>query len=230
MDVPNVMRCLGLALFVFLFSSSRASTQVPSAPVSPSPPKQNARYPDSPPGLQRFVEDLLSAIKASDNAKVESLWQDAVIPGHSTWFAAVFGEKAGASLDANYAKRLADTPYVPGRAYTFVVNLDEVKILVLPLSLAVVSRPDSWAKAIQLSLKKDVHAYRVEAISAGSTTSIMLGYFFYESGGFREVDELVFGSLAAARQPRAMRPERLCSPGATGHISRTVDPWTSRPQ
>jgi len=28
----------------------------------------------------------------------------------------------------------------------------------------------------------------------------MLGYFFYVSGGFREVDELVFGSLAAAKQ------------------------------
>jgi protein TonB len=28
----------------------------------------------------------------------------------------------------------------------------------------------------------------------------MLGYFFYVSGGFREVDELMFGSLAAAKQ------------------------------
>jgi len=84
--------------------------------------------------------------------------------------------------------------------YTFTASLGEVKVLVLPLAKAAVSRPDSWAKAIQLSLREEVHAYRVEAISAGSTRSIMLGYFFYVSGGFREVDELMFGSLAAAKQ------------------------------
>lgn len=156
-------------------------------------------YPDSPAGLQHFAEDLLSAIKAGDSAKVDSLWQGAILPDHAAWFAGVFGEKEGASLEVNYAKRLANTPYAPGKAYTFAASLDAVKVLVLPLAQAAVSRPDSWAKAIQLSLKEEVHAYRVEVVSAGSTSSVMLGYFFYVSGGFREVDELVFGALAAAK-------------------------------
>jgi TonB family protein len=157
-------------------------------------------YPDSPVGLQRFVEALLAAIRDKDNAKADSLWQSAILPAHAAWFATVFGEKEGISLEANYANRLASSPYTPGKAYTFTASLGDVKVLVLPLAQAAVARPDSWAKAIQLSLREEVHAYRVEAVSAGSTRSIMLGYFFYVSDSFREVDELVFGSLAAAKQ------------------------------
>jgi TonB family protein len=188
-----VARCFSLAVFLLLLFAAHISAQVPSALGS------QVRA-DSPAGLQHFVEDLLSAIKASDAAKVDVLWRSAILPDHSAWFASVFGEKEGPSLEASYLKRLANTPYTPGKAYTFAASLDVVKVLVLPLAQAAVSRPDSWAKAIQLSLKEEVHAYRVEALSAGSTSSIMLGYFFFVSGGFREVDELVFGSLADAKQ------------------------------
>jgi TonB family protein len=188
-----VARCFSLALFLLLLCAARVPAQVPPAPASQAPA-------DSPAGLQHFVEDLLSAIKASDNAKVDALWRSTILPDHSAWFASVFGENEVASLEANYAKGLANAPYAPGKAYTFAASLDVVKVLVLPVATAAISRPDSWAKAIQLSLKKDVQAYRVEAVSTGSTSSIMLGYFFYVSGGFREVDENVFGSLAAAKQ------------------------------
>jgi TonB family protein len=195
-----VTRRFNLAPFLFLLFATRVPAQVLPAPASHAPAEYGAIYPDSPVGLQHFVEDLLSAIKAGDNTKVDSLWQSAILPDHTAWFASVFGEKEGTSLEASYAKRLANTPYTPGKAYTFAASLDVVKVLVLPLAQAAVSRPDSWAKAIQLSLKEEVHAYRVEAVSAGSTSSIMLGYFFFVSGGFREVDELVFGSLAATKQ------------------------------
>jgi hypothetical protein len=93
-------------------------------------------YPDSPAGLQRFVVDLLDAIINSDNAKVESLWQSTILPAHAVWFATIFGEKEGGSIEANYAKRLANTPYAPGKAYTFTASLDQVKVLVLPLAQA----------------------------------------------------------------------------------------------
>ena len=190
---------LCIALCLSLLFAAGVPAQTPPAPASQAPAQSGAVYPDSPAGLQHFVEDLLSAIKASDNAKVDSLWQATILPDHGAWFAAIFGEKESASLEANYAKRLANTPYAPGKAYTFAASLDAIKVLVLPLAQAAVSRPDSWARAIQLSLKEEVHAYRVEVVSAGSTSSVMLGYFFYVSDGFREVDELVFGSLAAAK-------------------------------
>jgi TonB family protein len=189
-----------LAFFLFALLAAPISAQVSTAKDSQAPARSGTIYPDSPAGLQHFVEDLLGAIKDGDNAKVDSLWQSAVLPAHAAWFGTVFGEKEGISLEANYKKHLANSPYTPGKAYTFAASLDTVNVLVLPLARAAVSRPDSWAKAIQLSLREEVHAYRVEALSAGSTRSILLGYFFYVSGGFREVDELVFGSLAAAKQ------------------------------
>jgi TonB family protein len=195
-----VTRRFRLVPLLFLLFAIRVPAQVPPAPAAHPPAQYDAIYPDSPAGLQHFVEDLLSAIKASDNAKVDALWRSAILPDHATWFQAMFSEKEGISLEANYAKRLTSTPYAPGKAYTFTASLDEVKVLVLPLAQAAVSRPDSWAKAIQLSLKKEVHAYRVEAVSTGSMNSIMLGYFFYVASGFREIDELMFGSLPAARQ------------------------------
>ena len=193
-----VTRRSSLAFFLFALLAAPISAQVSPAKDSQAPVQSGTMYADSPAGLQHFVEDLLTAIRDKDNGKVDSLWQSAILPSHAAWFATVFGEKEGISLEANYAKHLANSPYTPGKAYTFTASLGEVKVLVLPLAQAAVSRPDSWAKAIQLSLREEVHAYRVEAVSAGSTRSIMLGYFFYVSGGFREVDELVFGSLAAA--------------------------------
>jgi len=195
-----VTRCSSLAFFLFALLAAPISAQVSLAKDSQAPAQSGTMYADSPAGLQHFVEDLLTAIRDKDNGKVDSLWHSTILPSHAAWFATVFGEKDGISLEANYGNRLASSPYTPGKAYTLTASLDEVKVLVLPLAQAAVSRPDSWAKAIQLSLREEVHAYRLEAISAGSTRSIMLGYFFYVSDGFREVDELVFGSLAAAKQ------------------------------
>jgi TonB family protein len=195
-----VKRRSSLALFLFALLAAPIPAQVSPAKDSQAPVQRGTIYPDSPAGLQHFVEDLLAAIRDKDNAKVDSLWQNATLPDHAAWFAVIFGDKQGLALEANYAKRIANTPYTPGKTYTFTASLADVKVLVLPLAQAAVSRPDSWAKALQLSLREEVYAYRVEALSAGSTRSIMLGYFFYASGGFREVDELVFGSLAAAKQ------------------------------
>jgi TonB family protein len=199
-----VTQRFSLAPFLFFLVAATIPAQVSPASARQAPTQAGDMYPDSPAGLQHFIEALLGAIKNSDNAKVDSLWRSAILPAHAAWFTTIFGEKEGASLEANYAKNLANTSYAPGKAYTFTASLDQVKVLVLPLAQAAVSRPDSWAKAIHVSLKEEVQAFRVEAVSAGSTSSIMLGYFFYVAGGFREVDELVFGSLAAAKQSRLL--------------------------
>ena len=104
-----------------------------------------------------------------------------------------------AALDARYLQQLAGTTSGPGKAYTFVASLDNVNFQLLPLVQAAVTRPESLARAIFLSTRAQVDAYKVEAIGSGSASSHMLGYFFYVAGSFREVDELVFAALNAAR-------------------------------
>ena len=86
------------ALCLFLLFTEGVFAQAPPAPASQAPAQSGGVYPDSPAGLQHFAEDLLSAIKASDNAKADSLWQATILPDHAAWFAAAFGEKEATRL------------------------------------------------------------------------------------------------------------------------------------
>jgi TonB family protein len=185
-----------IAFCLFAFFATRVPAQASQDTAQPP-----AAYPDSPKGLQDFLDDLLAAIKSNDKPKTDSLWRSTLVPKHGAWLAYVFGDQEGAALDATYTKQHANTTSEPGKTYTFVAGLDTVKFVVLPLAQAAVSRPDSWAKPILLSMKVPVSAYRAEAIGPGSADSYMLGYFFYVEGGFRHIDESTFGALSAARKP-----------------------------
>ncbi len=197
------------ALCLLALLPGHMNAQVRFAQEPPVQARQSAiqpgpAYPDSPTGLRDFLQDLIAAIRNNDKPKIDSLWGSAILPNHAEWFAQVFGEQEGARLETNYARQLANTAAGPGKAYQFVAGLDHLTIQVLPLVQAAVSRPDSWAKPIYLSMlsvkeKEPVHAYRAEAKSASESNSHMLGYFFYVDGGFREIDELVFGALSAAK-------------------------------
>jgi TonB family protein len=184
--------------FVALFATIARAQPAPGRPSQNAAPPP-AAYPDSPRGLQDFLEDLFAAIKANDKPKIDSLWQSTLLPEHGAWFARVFGDKEGAALEATYARQLANAAYTPGNTYTFVAGLDTVRFLVLPLAQAAVNRPDSWAKPILLSMRAPVSAYRAEAIGPAGAASYMLGYFFYVGGRFRWVDETVFSALSAAK-------------------------------
>jgi TonB family protein len=188
---------IALGFFALIVLSVRAQNAPAQAPQNPTPTP--AAYPDSPKGLQDFLEDLFSAIKSDDKPKIDSLWRSTLLPEHSAWFTRVFGDKDGAALEAAYGKQLPNTASGPGKTYAFVSGLDSIKFVILPLAQAAVNRPDSWAKLVLLSMKAPVPAYRAEAIGPGSATSYMLGYFFYVEGGFRRIDESVFGALSAAK-------------------------------
>ena len=188
---------IALCLFaLFVVGTHPGSASVQGSQNAAAPP---AAYPDSPKGLQDFLEDLIAAIKANDKPKIDSLWQSTPLPEHGTWFSRVFGDKDGAALEGTYSKQLANAASGPGKTYTFVASLDAAKFVVLPLAQAAVNRPDSWAKLILLSMKAPVSVYRAEAVGPAGAASYMLGYFFYVGGGFRWVDENVFSALSAAR-------------------------------
>jgi TonB family protein len=183
-----------LALFV---TTARAQSAVgrASQDVAATP----AAYPDTPKGLQDFLEVVIAAIKTNDKPKFDLVWQRTQLPDHAAWFARIFGDKEGAALEAACTKQLGSTTSLPGRTYEFVAWLDTFKFVILPLTQAAVNRPDSWAKPILLSMKAPVSAYRAEAMGPAGAASYMLGYFFYVEGSFRWIDESVFSALSAAR-------------------------------
>ena len=186
------------ACFLALFAAS-ARAQSVAGRASQDVATPPAAYPDSPKGLQDFLEVVFAAIKANDKPKIDSLWKSTQLPEHAVWFARVFGDKEGAALEAAYARQFGNFVSGPGKTYTFVAGLDTFKFVILPLAQSAVNRPDSWAKLILLSMKTPVSAYRAEAIGPAGAASYMLGYFFYVEGSFRWIDETVFSALSAAR-------------------------------
>jgi TonB family protein len=195
---------LPIVLFVLALCATSLPAQTAPAQVSQNAAPSPAASPDSPRTLQDFLEDLIAAIKSNDKPKIDSLWRSTVLPEPEAWFASELGDREGAALETAYAKQIANTVSGPGKAYTYVAGLDAVKLVILPLAQAAVSRPNSWAKIIQLAMKVPVPVYRAEAIGPGSATSYMLGYFFYVEGSFRLIDENVFDALSVAKGPPRM--------------------------
>jgi TonB family protein len=192
-------RSLQIALCFFAMFVTSASAQPALGRGSQEAAPAPAAYPDSPKGLQDFLEDLFAAIKTNDKSKIDSLWQATLLPEHAAWFARVFGDKEGATLESTYGRHLANATSGPGKTYAFVAGLNTIKFVVLPLAQAAVNRPDSWAKPILLSMKPPVSAYRAEAIGPAGAASYMLGYFFYVGGAFRWIDEGVFSAMSATK-------------------------------
>jgi TonB family protein len=190
---------LRMALCFFAVFLTRPSAQPALGRASQEAAAPPAAYPDSPKGLEDFLEDLFAAIRTNDKPKTDSLWQSTLLPEHAAWFARVFGDKEGAALETTYARQLANATSGPGKTYAFVASLDTFKFVVMPLAQAAVNRPDSWAKLILLSMKSPVSAYRAEAIGPAGAASYMLGYFFYVGGGFRWIDEGVFSAMSATK-------------------------------
>ena len=188
---------IALCFFSLLVVSAHAQSALERASQDASVPP--TAYPDSPKGLQDFLEDLFAAIKTNDKSKIDSLWKATLLPEHAAWFAHVFGDKEGATLESTYARQLASATSGPGKTYAFVASLDTVKFVVLPLAQAAVNRPDSSAKLILLSMKAPVSGYRAEAIGPAGAASYMLGYFFYVGGAFRWIDEGVFSAMSATK-------------------------------
>src|SRR5712671_225785 len=160
---------IALYLFGLIVMNVAAPTAPGQTPQNAAPPPTAA--PDSPRTLQDFLEDLLAAIKSNDKPKIDSLWRSIVLPEHAAWFANEFGDREGAALEAAYAKQLTNTASGPGKTYSYVAGLDGVKLVILPMAQAAVSRPDSWAKIIQLAMKVPIPAFRAEAIGPGSASS-----------------------------------------------------------
>src|SRR5258708_19504457 len=133
---------------LFVVGANVRSAPVQAAQNAPPP----AAYPDSPKGLQTFLEDLFAAIKANDKPKIDSLWQSTQLPEHVAWFSREFGDKDGPALETAYSKQLVSSASGPGKPYAFLADLTPFHFVVLPLAQAAVGRPDSWAKTILLSM------------------------------------------------------------------------------
>ena len=83
---------IAFCFFALFVTNARAQSAVgrASQDVAATP----AAYPDSPKGLQDFLEVVFAAIKANDKPKIDSLWQSTQLPDHID----VLGQVRSASI------------------------------------------------------------------------------------------------------------------------------------
>lgn len=97
---------LACALLVFL--------TFPSASVSPQQSKSSFNsqaealpvYSNTSDGLRQLLQDMRTAAKNGDAAKLTALIRETEIPNYETWFTATFGQEKGESWAGPYGKNL----------------------------------------------------------------------------------------------------------------------------
>ena len=85
-----------------------------SAPIAPQESKSSSSsqaealpiYSNTGDGLRQLLQDMRTAARNQDNAKLSALIRGMEIPNYETWFTATFGQEKGESWAGPYGKNL----------------------------------------------------------------------------------------------------------------------------
>jgi TonB family protein len=99
-----MLACTLLTLSAFL---SAPITPQQSRSASTSQAEVLPIYSDTSDGLRQLLQDMRTAAKNRDNAKLSALIRETEIPNHETWSTATFGQEKGESWAGRYGKNLS---------------------------------------------------------------------------------------------------------------------------
>jgi TonB family protein len=170
-------------------------------------------YPDSPEGLEHYVDDLRSAFQISGKAavpdnqnrvvipdsKIDALRDVLMMPNHASWFTDLFGQ-VGITLDAAYDRDIRTESLAMFAAFGLdksayhAVRLEEV----------------ASAKRTLDAMNKPTSAY---AIVVNVNGGVLFGgyYFFYSNGRFYPIFRRFFAVLEMVSPGKASQEVRLLS-------------------
>ncbi len=97
---------LACTLLTFSTFLSDPITRQQSKSSSTSQAKPLPTYSNTSDGLRQLLEDMRTAAKNRDNAKLSALIRETEIPNYETWFTATFGQEKGESWAGPYGKNL----------------------------------------------------------------------------------------------------------------------------
>ena len=168
-----------------------------------------AAYPDTPEGLRQLLRDILAAVQAGENQKVDAFVKNLILPEHKAWFVKVFGPLEGDRLAFEYLKDLFEFEGRTKLLFVTAAHYDvlEVEVRRLPDTTEPISE---YLKAILAAMKETQPLYQALLRKSGTTTAMPLGYFVYADGGFRRIGLGVLGALSTLPPP----PQRIRVGGA----------------
>lgn len=201
--------CSCLVLLVLLLIPARA--QQNSEPAG-KPGEQ--KYPNTTEGLQRFLDEILQAVKAKDSAKESELIHGLLIPADSTWFTDVYGPGFGSSLAAAYRRATPKLEQEIRTVYEGNVQHGWMKPKILRYS-----DPESVNAPLDhfLNCMNEVEPLYTTAFGGdgqmlliplkagplgGQAAGDLDGYYIYERGGFRFIPIEVLMKLPSERPVR----------------------------
>jgi TonB family protein len=187
MGLLSAVSICGLFLTVFVpaaKTSGRIPSGRPNSAIMAQPPEIPS-YPDSTPGLEHLVKDIMKAQKENDAARAEALLQSLVLPNHALWYQENFDESVARltvpaysasanSLSAQLARFFLDMEAdAPQRieAVRFGKNCDD--------------SANAQMLALLFGRLKEVPIYEVRFVKGSQFRR--LAAFAYVDGGFRFV-------------------------------------------
>jgi TonB family protein len=154
-----------------------------------------AAYPESADGLKRLVEDMLSAVKVKDDAKLSWYVSALTIPEHAAWFAQTFGSTEGSRLEAKYSESLSGAAKNIREKFEYALKDHRTDVGVKVLSPAEIG---PLGRAILAAMARPTPIYMVDGSNPKEKFPAAIGDFVYVDGGFRYVNTQVWQELSTA--------------------------------
>jgi len=197
-----------LVLTIFHFS---ARSQGPIAP-HPAPTTSAREYPNSPDGLRWQLQDILSAARAHNRSRLESLVKQTEIPNYMKWFTRTFGREKGDTWSETYERNLSeDEEYLEDRMVQFAEKDGEFVTRKVNDDPAPARKMEvAMVGALQRPVEILFASWKKREASQDSKSS-SIGYFVFLEGRFR------FNSAFSAT-------EIQIDPGADNAVSRDIPP------
>src|SRR5258707_381818 len=118
--------------------------------------------------LRSLITTALAAARAGDQAKLEEIARNLIIPDYELWFKAMFGEEEGAKLAAAYGSRLDETEKQYPKLFEWLAKGEGE--LVIEDVKALAKRNENWCgQTLANALQGDIALYRVSVGTADSS-------------------------------------------------------------
>lgn len=184
------LKPLALALLI-LATPIMVSAQDSSAANS-SP----AAYPASPDGLKLLIRAVFAAMKSKDIQEVSAYFSSVTLPGHTAWFAKIFGPTEGARMDAKYANLMPGLPEELTGIFGYARKDDQTNPEVSLVEKS--GAASGLGRAVVDAMLTPIPLYVASGSNPKQQFGVAIGDFFYVDGAFRFMPIQVLQALSTA--------------------------------
>jgi TonB family protein len=175
--------------------------------------------------LRSLMTTAMAAARAGDQAKLEEIARNLIIPDYELWFKAMFGEE-GAKLGEAYGSRLDETEKQYPKLFEWLAK-QEGELVIEDLK-TLPKRSDNWCgQTLANALQGDVVLYRV-SVGAGDSTGLksgrVAGYFVLVGGAYRRLDCQLLGLRPEAGGVAGSSPLRIAANVQAAKIIKRIQP------